>query len=124
MPAWMRGALALVVALVVGGFAGAAIQRSMDRVARDNPMDSAAFMRSLDRDLALDSAQHAAIVRVFARHQATIDSAWRTVRPAVRAAMDSSQMEIYNVLRPDQRPRFLQLVQAAHPGMNTTMPAR
>ena len=47
-----------------------------------------------------------------------IDAAWRAVRPGVQAAIDSSQMEIVNVLTPEQQVKYMELVRVAHPGMS------
>jgi len=117
----VRGAALLLVALAVGLFAGMGIERArMSR--RLSPMDRSALMASLDRTLALDSAQHAAIEAVLARHQAALDSAWRTVQPGVHAAIDSSQMEIVALLRPEQRRKFAELIRVSHPGMSIPTP--
>jgi hypothetical protein len=112
-----RQALALVAATILGAVAGVAGERL--RLARSevNPMDAATMLSQMDRRLGLDSTQHATMARILARHQAAIDAAWRTVRPAVQGAVDSTQMEIISVLRPDQRDRYVQWVRVAHRGV-------
>lgn len=117
-PAWMRGSLLLAAVLGAGLLIGFQFGRTRPRgvAPAQNAMDSATMMRAFDRDLSLDSAQHAGIAAVLGRRQAGIDSAWRALQPNVRAAMDSTQMEIVAILRPDQRSKFLALLRRAHGG--------
>ena len=121
VPTWLRGTMLLIGTLIVGVAIGILATR-MSPSGQPHAMDTEALMRTLTRDLALDSAQRRAIVRVFDRHQAAIDSAWRKVQPSVRAAIDSSQMEIVQVLNADQRAKFLTLLRRAHPGMSGPIP--
>jgi hypothetical protein len=115
IPAWARGVLWVLVA-VGGGFAiGVVFERDRGRAVSASAMDPANVMHVLDSRLALDSAQHAAVVAVLARRQAAIDSAWKVLQPGIRGAVDSSQMEIVRVLRPDQAARFLELIRSSHP---------
>jgi hypothetical protein len=101
---------------MAGGFiAGVAFERQRGQVAPASAMDPANVMHVLDSRLTLDSAQHGAIVAVLARRQADIDAAWKVLQPGLRAAVDSSQMEIVRVLHPDQVERFLQLIRSSHP---------
>ena len=115
-PAWMRGSLLLAVVLAAGLLIGFQFGRTRPRAMTpaQNGMDAATMMRVFDRDLSLDSAQHANIAAVLARRQAGVDSAWRALQPNVRAAMDSTQIEIVSMLRPDQRKKFLALLHRAH----------
>ena len=117
MPARVRGWLLLAVVFIAGGAVGYAIGRRPSSRPVTNPMEPHAFVERLNGELGLDSAQRASITRILTRRQSAIDSAWRVLQPAVRATIDSAQMEIVNVLRPDQRPRYLKLLQRAHGGM-------
>lgn len=45
-----------------------------------------------------------------------------TLAPRVRAAIDSTQMEVIDVLRPDQRARYLEIMRVSHPGMTAYPP--
>ncbi len=117
MRPWIRGTLVLVLALGSGIALGMAVERGRTAQGDSHAMDPVVLMRTLDRELGLDSTQRTAISGVLLRRQAAIDSAWRAVRPTVRAAIDSSQMEIVGVLRPDQVSKFLTLVQSAHSGI-------
>jgi hypothetical protein len=112
------GAKALVVLLAVLA-AGIVIGRTYERrtIARSSasPMNPDTVMRVLEQQLALDSGQRASIRAILSRRQSAIDEAWRSVQPSVRAAVDSSQMEIVNVLRPEQRTKFLLLLHRSHP---------
>jgi hypothetical protein len=112
------GAKALVVLLAVLA-AGIVIGRTYERriITRSaaSPMNPDTVMRVLEQQLALDSGQRASIRAILSRRQSAIDEAWRSVQPSVRAAVDSSQMEIVNVLRPEQRTKFLLLLHRSHP---------
>jgi hypothetical protein len=112
------GAKALVVLLAVLA-AGIVIGRTYERrtIARSaaSPMNPDTVMRVLEQQLALDSGQRASIRAILSRRQSAIDEAWRSVQPSVRAAVDSSQMEIVDVLRPEQRTKFLLLLHRSHP---------
>ena len=112
----------LLAAVLGAGIAiGASYERRMlsgalaDPAASRSPMDPASVMNILDRELRLDARQHDSIAAIFSRRQAAIDSAWHVLKPGIRAAMDSSEMEIVDVLRPDQVPIFLRLLATSHP---------
>lgn len=114
-PPWFKGTVLLLCVFLAGGVAGFAVGR-MPRVrtVATNPMEPHAFVDRLQSELQLDAAQRAAILAIMTRRQGTIDSAWRALQPSVRATIDSAQMDIVRVLHPDQRTRYLQLVDAAH----------
>jgi hypothetical protein len=83
-----------------------------------DPMESAdALVAVMEREVGLDETQARTVREILARHQSSVDSAWRAVRPNVHRAIGAAQMEIAMVLRPDQRPRYLRWVQSAHRGM-------
>lgn len=83
-----------------------------------DPMTSAdALIAVMRREVGLDDAQTRTVRQILARHQESVDSAWRAVRPNVHRAIGSAQMEIAMVLRPEQRARYLRWVQSAHRGM-------
>jgi hypothetical protein len=71
-------------------------------------------MQALHRSLKLDSTQHSAIMATLQQHQLLVDSAWGALRPHVHATLDSTHAEIMNVLRPDQREAFRQMVGHMH----------
>jgi hypothetical protein len=114
-----RGAILLVLALGIGAVAGAMAERLRAGRMLASSMEPDVLMKTFDRELALDPAQHEAIERVLQRHQVVIDSAWKSLRPSVRAAIDSSQMEIVRILHPDQQVRFIELLRVNHPGMTS-----
>jgi len=117
MRTWMRGAVLLVVTFAVGGAIGFELGRAgrpSPMRAGVDPMEPHAFVARLGRDLDLDTSQRAAILQILTRRQTTIDSAWRALRPSVRATIDSAQSEIVSVLHPDQRTRYIELSRAAH----------
>lgn len=124
IPTWTRAALLLTVTFVLGGVAGFELGRmpmGSRMPASANPMEPHAFVQRLGRDLGLDARQRAAILEILIRRQATIDSAWRALRPSVRATVDSTQSEIVNVLHPGQRDRYFALERAAHGAMMDSM---
>ena len=112
---------------LVGVFAfGVALGVTADRfwllprppAAAPNPMESAEVLVAvMQREVGLDEAQVRTVRLILARHQSSVDSAWRAVRPNVHKAIDAAKMEIALVLRPDQRVRYLRWVQSAHRGM-------
>jgi hypothetical protein len=114
----IRGLILLVSVFVIGGIAGFSLgRRPRMTAAPTNPMEPHVFVQRLDTELGLDAAQRDSIVAILTRSQEAVDSAWRQLRPSVRATIDSAQREIVNVLRPDQRPKYLQLSRAAHAAM-------
>lgn len=83
-----------------------------------DPMTSAdALVAVMQREVGLDEAQARTVRQILARHQSSVDSAWRAVRPNIHRAIGAAQMEIALVLRADQRARYLRWVQSAHRGM-------
>ena len=85
-------------------------------------MDPNAVVAVLTRELRLDSAQQSQILTVFQRHQAAVDEAWRSLQPRVKLAIDSTQMDVLNILRPEQRQRFMEILRVSHPGMPVAQP--
>ena len=118
IPSWSKGLVWLTVAAAAGFAGGIAFERQRAQPMSRSPMDPVNVMRLLDKSLALDSAQHAAIVAVLSRRQAAIDSAWVALQPRMKGAVDSSQMEIARVLRPDQVVKFRALMQSVHSAAN------
>lgn len=117
---WLRATLLLALTFVLGGVVGFELGRGMrtsPTMATTNPMEPHAFVDRLGRDLNLDANQRTAIVAILTRRQSSIDSAWRALRPSVRATIDSAQAEIVGVLHPDQRGRYMALARAAHGAM-------
>ena len=117
IPLWVRGTVLFALVFTAGVGAGILIERSRQRPMTVSTMNPDSAVAALDRRLALDSRQRIIIRDALRRHQAVIDSAWRSLRPGVTAAVDSTQMEIYNALRPEQRPAFMEMMQRSHPGM-------
>jgi hypothetical protein len=73
-----------------------------------------AMMSELRQVLDLDEAQMAAIERVFAAHQQTVQHAWEQLRPEVQEAMVRVHDEVTTLLRPEQRERFERWVRERH----------
>ena len=114
----VRGLILLMLVFLAGGVIGFALgHRSRAVVAQSNPMEPNAFARRMATELDLSPTQRDSIVAILTHRQAGIDSAWRVLSPGVRATIDSAQRDIIGVLRPDQRPKYLELTRAAHGGM-------
>lgn len=117
MPTWLRGTILLALVFAVGVALGFFVGRTTVHPQMANGMNPDSAVAAIDRRVKLDSAQRRVIRGALQRHQAILDSAWRAMRPAVAAAVDSVQMQIYDALRPDQRPAFLEMLRRSHPGM-------
>jgi hypothetical protein len=115
VPAWLKGALILVITLMAGVMLGASYERRRGSTHSVSSMDTHHVIDHLERELALDSAQHRAIAAIFARHQRTIDSSWHAVQPHVHAALDSTLREVAAVLRPDQIAKYREMLHERHP---------
>ena len=89
----MKGVLLLAATLGAGIGIGASYDRMHD-VTHVERMDHDEVMRRLDRELALDSTQHATLAAILARRQPLIDSIWGSVRPRIRAVLDTTLTEI------------------------------
>lgn len=119
IPGWVTGALVLVATLGAGVILGTHLER------RRHPGMSIVtgaeagqvLRRHLLEGLALDSGQSRAVGAVLERHQASVDSAWRSLHPRVRATLDSSLREVAALLRPDQLERFRKMLGTRHPGI-------
>ena len=114
IPAWLKGSALLAVTLAAGIVIGIAYDRhhAPQIVMVTNPQQ---VMQHLHAALELDSAQQAAVAEIFARRQGTVDSTWHSMQPHMRAALESTHVEIMKVLRPDQVAKFRKLVGAMHP---------
>lgn len=117
VPVWLKGATILCFTLCAGVLVGMAIERHHSPVRVVSRMDSHHVMHALRHELDLDSAQHERIVATLGHHQQALDSSWHTMQPHIRATLDTALREILAVLRPEQRERYLQLVNGVHPGL-------
>jgi hypothetical protein len=118
---WVRATLLLALVFLAGVGVGVLVARPR-RPTTATGMDPDSAVAALDRRLTLDSTQRTVIRAALKRHQAAVDAAWRQLRPGVAAAIDSTQMEIYSVLRPEQRTAFMELMRRTHPGMPVGTP--
>lgn len=60
------------------------------------------LLAEMDTALGLTPLQHDSVKSIFARHQHTIDSAWRLIHRQVNVGMDSVHAELQAALRPEQ----------------------
>ena len=122
-PRW-RAILAAISLLVIGGAVGV----TLDRVwlmrtgeAAPGPADAQTEMvEALQAELALTPAQANEVGAILERYQGQVTHTWETVRPNLRAAMDSVGSEIEAVLAPEQRERFRTWIREQH-GPNGSM---
>jgi len=74
----------------------------------------AAILAEMDTTLNLTAAQRDSIQAIFVRHQALVDSAWRTINQRVDATMDSVHRELQRVLDPSQQAAFHEWMRRQH----------
>jgi hypothetical protein len=114
LPAWAKGTLVLAGTLTTGVIIGVSYERH--RAPAHQVAGVHHVMHRLKEELELDSAQQKAIAAIFARRQGAVDSTWHAVQPHVHAMLDSTLLEIVDVLRPDQAAKYRKMVETAHPG--------
>ena len=116
--------LAAISLLGLGGASGVPVDRGwLTRAgeAAHEPGDAQTEMvEALQKELALTPAQATAVGAILGRHQGQVTDTWETVRPHLRAAMDSVGSEIEAVLAPEQRERFRTWIREQH-GPNGSM---
>lgn len=113
-PLWFRGAALLALTFAAGAMAGVAYDRHVAPMHQAVPANARELMTHLERELKLDSAQRTKAEAIMARHQGTIDSAWRALQPRVGANLDSVHRELFALLTPEQRTRFLSMMRTMH----------
>ena len=125
-----RALAGVVVALtfVVGGLAGAVMDRSLTRAsatvvpppARHGPSGSPRdregreqhrerFVQQLTRELDLNPQQVARIDAITRNREQRMNALWDDVRPRIHALLDETRTEIDQVLTPEQRARLQEL---------------
>jgi hypothetical protein len=117
IPSWVKASLILAAMFAAGMLAGVRYERSQE--ASSSPSSRTArhdASHGLRVELGLDSAQEAAVTEILQRHQKAIDGAWSTLKPEVRAALDSTHEEILRVLKPDQAEKYRRRMGAMHSG--------
>ena len=122
----------LVVGLtfVVGGLAGAVMDRSMARASAEvppspsgrrgappgSPQDRAGreqhrerFVQQMTRELNLTAAQVAKIDTITRTREQRMNAFWDEVRPRIHAMLDDTRKEIDQVLTPEQRAKLQEI---------------
>lgn len=125
MPSPRRRAIVTAISLLgLGGAIGVTLDRVWLTHAGERahgPLDAQTEMvEALQAELALTVAQANEISAILERHQGQVTNTWETVRPHLRAAMDSVGSEIEVVLAPEQRERFRSWIREQH-GPNGSM---
>ena len=105
--------------LVIGAVIGITLDRTVVRHAHmlhsGEAGEHGGLVASLHAELDLDEEQRHAIWAIIGHHQERVDHAWASVRPEVNAAVDSIELQIAEVLRPDQLERFHAWFRRHHP---------
>lgn len=114
MPVWFRGTLLLAVTFIAGVLIGAGVERRRTPALDAAGMSALHVMHRLRDGLELDSAQQQEIAAILGHHQRAVDATWHSMRPHMRASLDSALEEIVSVLRPDQMERYRELVETVH----------
>ncbi len=112
---WLRATFVLALTFAAGLVGGVGYTRQRDSAHGADATHSQHMIQHLTRDLELDSTQRAAVTRIVARRQRTIDSTWQAVQPHVHATIDSTLREIASLLRPDQLAKYQKMVEERHP---------
>lgn len=119
---WIAGVLLLVLTLTAGFGLGIFYERH-HRIVRVLPAINLRHLtHRLEHQLDLDSAQSAQIAAILVRRQVVIDSLWRTLRPMVRDALDTTLIEMIAVLRDDQKVKLRGMIAELHPGVLHHLP--
>jgi len=126
--------LVVVLTFVVGGLAGAVMDRSISRASAQVPPPPAAgrrgppgspqdrgereqhrerFVQQLTRELSLTPAQVAKIDTITRTREQRMNAMWDEVRPRIHAMLEDTRKEIDQVLTPEQRVK-LQEVRRQH----------
>jgi hypothetical protein len=112
-----RALWALAATATVGFAAGVAIDRAWLAPRGRASLSEPALLSAMRREVGLDDSQVVAVRAILERHQTAVDSAWQAIRPNVHAAIAAAQLEIAQVLRPEQRERYLRWIKGAHPNL-------
>lgn len=104
-----RAGLVLIAVFAAGLLGGVALERHLfgaaPRVATPREAHAAA-MSDLVEALDLDQEQTARVHEIIASNHRVVQGAWEELRPRVQNAMTNVNREIAGILRPDQRQRF------------------
>jgi hypothetical protein len=106
---WLLASLALVLAFVAGGLAGAAWERGHgagEHRRHDTRRGSQGVAEAMKHRYGLSDPQTRSIDAILRKRRPRIDSLMAIVGPQLRAAFDSTNAEIRQVLTPGQRAKF------------------
>jgi hypothetical protein len=96
---WKQAAPALLIGLILGGAAGAGLQRAALRKAWRQGPDPARMLRRFERKLDLDAEQKAAILPILEKRRDGF-------KACADSSRDASRLEIEKLLKPEQKERF------------------
>ena len=105
---WVLATVALLLAFVAGGLAGAAWERWDHRQERrhERGRGERDFGERLKQRYGLSDEQARRVDSIVQRRRPRVDSLMATVQPRIRAAFDSTSAEIRVLLTPEQRVKF------------------
>lgn len=116
---WVLASLALVLTFVAGALAGAAWERMhREPPRREGPRSPHAVSETLKRRYGLNAEQTRRVDAILQRRRPRVDSLMAAVRPQLRAAYDSTNAEIRQVLTPAQRVKFDQYQERRRRGLD------
>ena len=121
--------LVVVLTFVVGGLAGAVVDRSFTRASAEvppppqrrggppgSPQDQVSreqhrerFVQQLARELSLTPAQVAKIDTITRTREQRMNAMWEEVRPRIHAMLEDTRKEIDQVLTPAQRDKLQEI---------------
>ena len=102
----------LSVTLLLGGVIGAVAASASDWRHPDHITtchSAAGFAGRLTKELGLTTIQADSVREIFNRHQPSMDSIWRDLRPRFDSLKKLIRVEIRTQLTPDQQKKFAEL---------------
>jgi len=129
----LHALLLLAVVFVIGGLAGAALDRAVRSGGPHRPPHEhygeppPGLPPEIERELALTPEQQARIREIFKRARPTTDAIMDAVLPRLRAITDSVRLEVRGTLNPSQQKLFdrrFGLPGAPLPGLLPSPPRR
>lgn len=104
-PSWKR-LLPAIALFALGAAAGSWAQRLHGRRHHGAPPDPARIVARLDRELGLDPAQKAAILKSLVARRPEVEALHKRTFEQMEALLASIHAELRTTLRPDQQARF------------------
>ena len=115
MRARLRPILIATLLVLTGGVLALLLERIIvQHAAGSTAAAHDSVVAHMDSTLRLTRAQRDSIHAIFAHHQSTVDSAWRSINHRMHATIDSVHRQMEQVLEPDQRRAFHEWMRRQH----------